>query len=134
LLDCDWVKADKVAEQWGKLVGQEFGIVKVKDCRQTDYVHEVAKYVVSGSELASWQPEEILEFVHATKGQRFFFAFGSLFKQSQAIRLSLRKDTHRICKCGCDEFHYSTENSELARSTRHLKRPNPSAVFQSRTC
>lgn len=130
LLDCDWVKADKVAAQWGNLVGQEFGIVKVKDCRDKEYIHEVAKYVVSGSELASWKPEEIWEFCCATKGQRFFFAFGSLFKQSRAIKLELNgKKQHRMCKCGCDVFHFETETHSMNRQIAKSKRPaNPFAV------
>jgi hypothetical protein len=125
LLDCDWVDISALSIQWGKLVGQEFGIVKVKDCRQRDYIHEVSKYVVSGSELAAWKGEEIWEFICATRGQRFFFAFGSLFKESASVRESLKPaHSHRICACGCDRFRFETEEAVVIKdSRRHKQKP-----------
>jgi hypothetical protein len=50
LLDVKWLDMEKVAVTWGKLVGQEFAIVKIKDVREKDYLQEICKYVVEGSE------------------------------------------------------------------------------------
>lgn len=123
LLDARWVDAAEVSATWGRIVGQECpAIVKVKDCRGKDYLAEVAKYVVKGSELASWPPDEINQFVRAIKGCRFFFTFGSLFKLARKIRAALHHDyTPAVCDCGCDRFVWRDETSEVVReiTTRH---------------
>ena len=111
LLDCKWLSMPEISVEWGKLVSQEFGIVKIKDVRGTDYVQEVSKYCVKGSELAGWPGERIWEFICAVKGNRLFFPFGTLRSQMKAIRLELRQlnASEKVCKCGCTEFLYQTE-------------------------
>ena len=75
---------------WGKLVGQDEGaIVKVKDVRGASYVAEVSKYVCKGSDLATWEPEHIVQFLTAIKGRRFFFTFGTLFAFGREVRRTL---------------------------------------------
>ena len=76
LLNVRRLDMHRVALEWGELLGQQFGIVKIKDVRGTEYVQEVAKYVAKGSELASWDGHQLLEFVNAIRGIRFFATFG----------------------------------------------------------
>ena len=126
LIDVRWLDMEKVSVAWGKLVGQEFAIVKIKDVREAEYLQEVSKYVCEGSELASWPAEHILEFVTAIKGRRFFFAFGSLFKLGPAIRaeLAAQKPELQPCECGCMEFIYENEVDAVLNQFRkeHKKR------------
>lgn len=117
LVDCRWLDMPAVSQAWGKLVGQEFAIVKVMDCRERSYLQEVTKYVCDGSEMAKWRPEHLLEFVTAIKGRRFFFAFGSLFHTQPEIRRALlaEKKTMEPCPCGCDRFLFRDQlASEVA--------------------
>jgi hypothetical protein len=71
---------------WGKLCGQEFGIVHGKKITSTGYEKEVCKYVCKASELASWSGNDILDFIVSVRKSRFFFAFGSLFKERARVK------------------------------------------------
>ena len=124
LLDCDWLSMPEVAEDWASLVGQEFAIVKIKDVRGKEYLQEVSKYVVEGSELAKWPRESILEFVTAVRGLRFFFAFGSLHKLGPVIRgeLAAQKPPPPICECGASAFVYEDEPTALVHELAKLSR------------
>jgi hypothetical protein len=115
LVDCRWFEMPDVARAWGKLVGQEFAIVKVKDVHDEGYLSEVSKYVVKGDDLAKWPGEHIAEFVRAIKGRRFFFPFGSLFKHGPEIRKALRGEERPQlpCECGCEDFIYRDEVAEI---------------------
>lgn len=124
LVDCDWFDMEEVSKAWGKLVGQEYAIVKVKDVRNKEYLNEVSKYVVTGSELAKWPAEHLLEFVSAVKGRRFFFPFGSLFHRGPEIRKELMetKGPPRVCDCGCDEFVYESELTAVLNEIKFANR------------
>lgn len=126
LLDVRWLAGGLVAEKWAKIVGQDFAIVKIKDCRRQDYLHEVAKYVVSGSQIAKWEGEHIWEFICATKGQRFFFPFGTLFKRSAEVRkrIAEQRPQARVCACGCGKFVFEDERQELINEIRRELRRN----------
>lgn len=146
LLDVRWLDMPSVSKAWGKLVGQEFAIVKVMDCRERSYLQEVTKYVCDGSEMAKWRPEHLLEFVTAIKGRRFFFAFGSLFHSQPEIRRQLLADKRPMepCECGCDRFTYRDQLAcEVAAITAerhprkssadggHGSKPSPGGGSQS---
>jgi Replication protein len=122
LLDVRWLEMPEVSKTWGKLVGQNFAIVKVKDVRQADYLHEICKYVVEGSELAKWHPEHLNEFVQAVRGLRFFNSFGSLRDLAPQIRRELfaQKPDSPVCKCGCGEFIFQTEEQIAVADARRL--------------
>jgi hypothetical protein len=124
LLDCRFLDIGEVAKQWGDYVGQEFAIVKIKDVRGSDYVHEVSKYVVEGNAMAEWPAQQILEFVTAIKGTRFFFQFGSLLAQAPAIRreLAAEKPEAEPCECGGTEWTFETEAMSILREIRQQKR------------
>jgi len=110
LVDANWLPMADVSVTWGKLVSQEFAICKVKDVRGKEYLDEICKYVVEGSELAKWEPEHINQFVRAVYRNRFFFSFGSLFKLAPLLRaeMEMNKPEAAPCDCGCDEFYYES--------------------------
>jgi len=123
LLDASWVDMKKLSLVWGKLVGQEFGIVKIRDCRNEEFLQEVSKYVVKGSTMAAWPGDQINEFVRAIKGLRFFFAFGSLFHLRGKIRaiLNSQKPDSPVCDCGSSKFLFKSETDiQLEEIRRNL--------------
>lgn len=124
MLDGRWIDMQKLAIIWGGLVGQNFGICKIKDIRGADYLGEITKYVVKGSELVSWEPEEISQFVHAIKGVRFFAAFGTLFKLQRQIKAEIwaNRPDPIVCKCGCNDFRWTDETSEALHDANRASR------------
>lgn len=128
LVDARWVDAAELSRTWASIIGQDDGaIVKVKDCRGKDYLCEIAKYVVKGSDIASWAPEEITEFLCAIHRCRFFFTFGSLFKAGAEIRRQVnREKVTQLCDCGCDQFVWRDQTTEtcheIMRRHGHSKR------------
>lgn len=124
LADARWIDASALAIEWGRLVGQQFGIVKVKDVRDSSYLGEITKYVVKGSELAGWHPQEISQFIRAIRGVRFFAAFGTLFHLQRKIKAQLRhsKPPAEPCKCGCTDFRFEDETAVIVGQLRREKR------------
>lgn len=124
LVDADWVDASQLAIEWGKLVGQEFGIVKVKDVRDCSYLGEITKYVVKPAQLAGWAPEEIAQFIRAIRGVRFFAAFGSLFHLQRKIKAHLHasRPPAEPCKCGCGDFRFESEAAVIIGEIRRRER------------
>lgn len=114
----------EISTEWGRLCGQEFAIVKIMDCRNQDYLQEVTKYVCEGSEMASWPPEQIHEFVNAIRGRRFFFPFGTLFKIGREIRAEIKaaKPIAQACTCGCRDFMFETEEQATINEIKGLNR------------
>jgi hypothetical protein len=106
------------------MVGQDFAVCRIYDVRQADYVREVCKYVVEGSELASWPADEINQFVQAVRGRRFFQSFGSLRKLAPQIRAELEasKPAAKVCDCGCADFCYETETQAVVNELRSMER------------
>ena len=135
LLDVRWLDMPSVSRTWAKLISQEYAIVKVMDCRERSYLTEVTKYVCSGAEMAGWEADKIHEFVRAVKGRRFFFAFGSLFKEQSAIRRALNAEEKQpmMCECGCGKFHFKNAvDAEVAAILRECEtRPRSSSGRKS---
>lgn len=125
LVDARWVDAAELSKTWASIIGQDDGaIVKVKDCRGTSYLAEISKYVVKGSDIATWQPEEIVEFLQAIHRCRFFFTFGSLFKAGAEIRREIKRErVTQVCDCGCERFVWRDQTTEVCREImqRHRK-------------
>jgi hypothetical protein len=123
LIDCRWIDAGKLAIEWGKIVGQEFAIVKIQDARAIDYVLQVCKYVVKGSDLAGWHPEQIHQFLRAIRGRRMFFTFGSLNQCGRAVKLELAAAKGcTVCECGCGKFIFESEVTSILREIRQRNR------------
>jgi hypothetical protein len=127
LVDARWVDAPELAATWGKLVGQHEGaIVKVKDVRGTSYVQEVSKYVCKGSEISTWEPDEIMQFLTAIKGRRFFFTFGTLFAFGRDVRRTMNADYEpQTCDCGCSKFTWRDEISQTLADIRAGEKRRP---------
>jgi Replication protein len=128
LVETRWIDSGSLAQAWGKLVGQDYAIVKVKDGRRPDYLRELAKYVVKSSQLAGWKDLEIADFMDAFTGTRTFGVFGSLVGQrgkwKQELR-ELRKSRSR-CECGCNQFHVVDSRIDQLepRDQIQLKKPS----------
>jgi hypothetical protein len=117
LIDARWIDGAELARQWSAVTNGYGKIVKVKDCRQTDYLAEVTKYAVKGSQLASWSPDEVVQFIEAFTGVRTFGVFGSLYgKRTEFAEWldSLRQDKP-LCSCGSCDLTYYTEAEWLMR-------------------
>ena len=112
LIDCRFIPADVLAQQWASIIGQDFAIVKVKDCRREDYIREVTKYAVKGSELAAWTPQQIADFVTAFDGVRTFGVFGSLYGKQKEWRdfLDEQDSENARCDCGCNTYRVMSES------------------------
>jgi hypothetical protein len=135
LLNARWLDMEAVSRTWGGLVGQSFAVVKIKDVRGQDYVKEISKYVVEGSELAKWPAEHVLEFVTAIKGRRFFFTFGELRGFASQVReeLEFLKPEKKSCECGRSDFTFETETQSIINEASKLgKRAARAAVSSSR--
>lgn len=111
-----YVPADKLAVIWGKLVGQEFAIVKIKAVREGSYLQEVCKYAAKGSDIAKWQPTEIANFANAVHDVRLFTVFGKFQQVRKIATAAVAADRAELkkpcCPCGCDTQVYG--NSEAA--------------------
>lgn len=120
LCDVRFIDAGQLAKEWGRLVGQDFAIVKVKDVRGKDYLGEVTKYVAKGSEIAGWTGEDIAAFIGAIRGIRFFASFGSMFKMSKDIKLILsdQKPPAKECECGSLDFMWEDERQATINQIR----------------
>ncbi|MGV0951685.1 MAG: protein rep [Azonexus sp.] len=137
LVNARWVDAPELARTWGRLVGQDFAIVKVMDARTRaralsnrsaegrdgnggDYQRELMKYVVKGSDLARWNTEELYDFITAVRGQRFFFCFGELFKEARRLRAiaECNRPPQEPCDCGCSQYIITTDESNRRRKKR----------------
>jgi hypothetical protein len=136
LVDANWIDQSQLAIRWGKLVGQSYAVVKVKDCRGAEYLQQIAKYVVKGSDLAKWSAAEVTQFVYALNGQRTFGVFGTLYgKRTQWAEWIKSLRTHgKECACGCTKWKIFTdlewEWKEQFTQGPLLTRPPPVHVAQ----
>lgn len=124
LVECKWIDSGPLAQKWGRLVGQDFAIVKVKDARKEEYLRELVKYVVKPAQLASWSAEDIATFMDAFSRGRTFGVFGTLVGQRsewKSVVKSLRKERSK-CECGCN--NYQVEDS-VTWETSGAKSKNP---------
>lgn len=115
LVDCGWISGAKLSEAWAECVGQDFAIVKVKDVHARDYLAEVTKYTVKGSQAAAWPAEDLVAFLDAFDGVKTFGVFGSLYGKRTEWREWIDQLMQRgpKCECGCEQFRILSPN-ELA--------------------
>jgi len=131
LVDARWIDAAQLAITWDNVTNGMGRIVKVRDCRDREYLQEVCKYAVKGSQLAKWPATDVATFVRALQGKRTFGVFGTLYgKRTQfAEWLAIVKAGHRVCECGCAMARYFSEADwllkELAPATGTASRPPP---------
>lgn len=122
LIQSGWIEADKLAIAWGKLVNQEFAIVKVKDVSEKSYVQEVCKYVAKGSEIAGWKPQEILDFILALRDTRTFSTFGKFRQLAKFARRKAEseKPEREPCECGGTDYVFGEDESMCRRIINKL--------------
>ena len=110
LIEAKYIPADQLAQEWARLVGQEFAIVCVKDVRNKAYLQEVTKYAVSGNELAGWTGHQIATYIRAFKGGRMFGVFGELhgLRSSHKEWVDAETADKHTCECGCSRFRLFT--------------------------
>jgi hypothetical protein len=108
LVDAGVVDPSELAISWGKLVNQEYAIVKVKPVTSREYISECAKYVAKGNDIARWPVEHIWEFLLAIRGRRFFFSFGDLSKLAPEVKEQIRfqRPEKKGCECGSHDFKF----------------------------
>jgi hypothetical protein len=103
LVTSTWVDMEKVSVAWGKLVGQDYAIVKIKAVTDKSYVQEVCKYAAKGSDIAKWDAETIVEFIEAITGTRLFTTFGMFTGLRKGTKLAIHRESKTVCACGCLE-------------------------------
>lgn len=105
LIASPFIDAKELSIQWGRLVDQEFAIVKVMDVTEKSYVQEVCKYVAKGSELAKMPSEDIFQLIEACRGVRMFTVFGkfSQIRKSAAAEINCERPESSTCDCGCHQ-------------------------------
>lgn len=77
LIDVRWIDPGELSRRWGRLMGQDYAIVCVKDARLDTYLAELAKYAAKPTQVAAWPPDELRQFVEAHEKVRVFSTFGS---------------------------------------------------------
>ncbi len=119
LVDARWIDQQQLATEWAKIVGQDIAIVHVSDCRHGDYLREVAKYAVKGSELAAWSGQTMANFIKAVDGVRLFGVFGSCYgKQKQWAQFLEEANLNASrCECGCDDYNFLSDSEIAWRET-----------------
>src|SRR5262249_49612364 len=113
LVNAKWIDPRELSRQWAQIVGQDFAIVYVRDARQRDYLKEVCKYAVKGTELARWTPMQIATSLNALHGKRTFGVFGQLYglRTKYADWLKVIAGDRRKCTCGCNQWKIYDEQS-----------------------
>jgi hypothetical protein len=136
LVDARWIDENQLRDEW-KACTRGFGyIVRVKDCRKTDYLRETTRYVIHGSQIASWKPETIATFVRAFKNKHTFGVFGKLHGQRAEFAewIAGLKQSKPRCECGSCNVRYQTEAdwliSQAAGPHSYEPRPPPDDAQQ----
>lgn len=112
LIDANYIDCRELSMAWARANRDTGYIVKVKDARSSDYLREVTKYAVKGSDLASWSGKDIAEFIDGLTGFRTFGVFGSMRGRQAEFRkvLDEQKEARKKCSCGCNDFELLTDS------------------------
>lgn len=111
LVEARFIDRSLLEENWKRITNGIGYIVRVYDARERDYLKEVTKYAVKGSQLSAWTGKESLTFIEAFSGVKSFGVFGSLYGKRTEWRewINSGKTHGKICDCGCSEYWYFTE-------------------------
>lgn len=136
LIDCKYIDKAGLSEAWQKATNGLGRIVEVKDARSRNYLAEVTKYAVKGSQLAAWPAEDIQTFITAFSGVRSFGVFGTLYgaRTKFAEFIATLRDAKPRCVCGSCNVRYQTEAQAIAEEfcsgQPPAPRPPPQSVCQ----
>jgi predicted RNA-binding Zn-ribbon protein involved in translation (DUF1610 family) len=129
LISARWIDKAELSRQWNSINNNAGHIVEVKDCSHGDYLREVQKYIVKGSALAKWTPDQIVTFINAFDGKRTFGVFGELYAKRTEFAewIAQLKAQRPKCDCGASIGKYYTESEWLIHDLRHKApaRPRP---------
>lgn len=126
LVDGPWIDGGTLAEKWGRLVNQDYAIVKVKCAKKSDYLRELVKYVIKPAQLAKWSAEEIATFMDTFKRCRTFGVFGTLLGQRKQWKSLLKELRQKRSTCNCGSCDFKVEDS-VAWETSGAKTTQPHA-------
>jgi len=112
LLDAHFVDQLALSIEWNNITEGHGHIVKVLATTDTDYLHELGKYIVKGSDLATWSAPELIHFIDAFKDVRTWGTWGSAFAMKKDMATASKKhdDQSLKCPCGCEDFIYLTQS------------------------
>lgn len=131
LVDARWIDEMQLKEEWRSVTNGMGYNVKVKDARAEDYLREVTRYVIHSAQLASWQPDQLREFLQAFQGKRTFGVFGSLYgvRTEFAEWVAELKQAKPRCECGSSNVSYRSEAEyalmDLVPASNAKPRPPP---------
>ena len=111
LINARWIDQPALCLNWDSITHGAGRITKVMDCREQSYLERVTGYVARGTEVASWQPSLLLQFITSFTGKRTFSVFGDLYGMRTEFREwveSLREAKPR-CDCGSCRVKYQAE-------------------------
>lgn len=130
LINSQFIDAFALSKLWAKLIGQQNAIVKVLDVKDGDYLREVTKYAVKGSQLAAWDGNLTAQFILAFDGVRTFGVFGSLYgkrKQFADFLASIR-DYKPVCTCGCNMWEVVSPDMKEWKELLNGNAPNAARI------
>ena len=129
LINARWIEKSELSANWKSITNGLGYIVEVKDCRATEYLNRISRYIVSGTQLALWQPLDLKAFVEAFQHKRTFGVFGDLYgaRTEFAEWIAELKQAKPRCDCGsCNVQYYSeTEFILLDLQPTHINQPRP---------
>ena len=138
LINARWIDQQGLSEQWRSITNGLGHIVRVKDTRAKDYLREITRYVVHGSQIAAWHPDLIATFVRAFDGKRTFGVFGDLYgKRTEfAEWVAALKQARPRCDCGSCNVSYFDEAAWLLRDATgpHSNQPRPPPPSHTQQC
>lgn len=111
LVDAKYICQQTLSIVWEHVTEGRGYIVRVYDARQKNYLAEVTKYAVKGSQLAQWSARDIATFIHAFDGPRKFGVFGSCYGKREQFKREMGELMKKKleCKCGSTNIRYFSE-------------------------
>ncbi len=129
LVDAPFIDKAALEQAWARASRQSGKIVHIRDARQGDYLREVTRYAVGGSQLAKWTAPDICAFISAFVNLRTFGVFGTLYGARTHFKefIASVRESRRRCPCGSSDVRYYDEAAFIALDLQPTpdKRPEP---------
>jgi len=104
LIDGTFFPKHQIWQTWAKALGIQEVSVDISSASHPEIAQEVAKYAVKAVELEEWTPEQLREFVTATKGLRLTGTFGKWYNAKIDELLEEPAPEPMTCPC-CGKSH-----------------------------
>lgn len=129
LIDASFIDGGQLAREWNSITSGWGHIVKVRDARGEQYLHEITKYCVKPAQLAKWTPDQIITFIRAFDEVRTFGVFGTLYgkRTEYAEWIKSVRDAKPLCSCPSPNMRYwsEVEWATMPQSQAPVLRPRP---------